>query len=75
MNKGFEEKLDELEALVKELESGNVKLDDAIKKYGDAMSLLKTCEEELKSAEDIVAQIVKETGLIENFEVKNEKDD
>ena len=75
MNKSFEKKLDELDALVKELESGNVDLDDAINKYSEAMKLLKTCEDELKSAQDTVAQIVKETGLLENFEVNNEKDD
>ena len=34
MEKSFEEALSELEAIVKELESGNVNLDDAINKYG-----------------------------------------
>jgi release factor glutamine methyltransferase len=32
-NKNFEESLQELECIVKELESGNVNLDDAINKY------------------------------------------
>ena len=33
--KSFEEKLSELEVIVKELESGNVDLDNAINKYTD----------------------------------------
>ena len=41
MEKSFEEALSELEAIVKELESGNVNLDDAINKYGEAMKLEK----------------------------------
>ena len=32
-NKNFEESLQELECIVKELESGNVNLDDAINRY------------------------------------------
>lgn len=67
--KSFEENLEELETIVKELESGNVNLDDAINKYGEAMKLVKSCEEKIKSAEDMVAKIVKENGELENFEV------
>ena len=35
--KSFEEKLSELEVIVKELESGNVDLDNAFNKYTEAM--------------------------------------
>ena len=35
----FEEKIKKLESLVKELESGEVNLDDAIDKYTEAMKL------------------------------------
>ena len=42
-NKNFEESLQELEGIVKELESGNVNLDDAINKYTQAMKLAKYC--------------------------------
>ena len=37
--KSFEEKLSELEVIVKELESGNVDLDNAINKYTEAMKI------------------------------------
>ena len=58
MEKSFEEALSELEAIVKELESGNVNLDDAINKYGEAMKLVKVCEDKIKNAEDMVVKIV-----------------
>ncbi len=67
--KSFEENLSELESIVKELESGNVNLDDAINKYSEAMKLVKACEEKIKNAEDMVTKIVKENGEMEDFEV------
>ena len=62
MEKSFEEALSELEAIVKELESGNVNLDDAINKYGEAMKLVKVCEDKIKNAEDMVVKIVKDNS-------------
>ena len=67
--KRFEENLEELESIVKELESGNVNLDDAINKYSEAMKLVKACEEKIKNAEDMVAKIVEENGELKDFEV------
>ena len=70
----FEEALSELEAIVKELESGNVNLDDAINKYGEAMKLVKVCEDKIKNAEDMVVKIVKD-NKVEDFEVQNESNE
>lgn len=69
MKKTFEESLQELENIVKELESGNVNLDDAINKYSEAMKLVKVCEDKIKNAEEMVTKIVKENGSLEDFEV------
>lgn len=69
MKKTFEESLESLENIVKELESGNVNLDDAINKYSEAMKLVKICEDKIKSAEEMVTKIVKENGSLEDFEV------
>ena len=74
MEKSFEEALSELEAIVKELESGNVNLDDAINKYGEAMKLVKLCEDKIKNAEDMVVKIVKD-NKVEDFEVQNESNE
>ena len=67
MKKTFEENLNELEMIVKELESGNVNLDDAIKKYSDAMKLAKECSDKINESEKLVAKIVKENGLTLQF--------
>ncbi len=66
----FEEKLNELEKMVNELESGNVDLDDAINKYTAAMKLAKECSDKLKSAEENVNKILTENGKEEDFKVE-----
>ena len=65
--KSFEESLSELEKLVSELEKGEVALDDAIKKYTEAMELSKACSDKLKNATDAINKIVKENGELEEF--------
>ncbi len=72
--KEFEEKLEELEKIVKELESGDVKLDAAIDKYSKAMKLAKECSDKLNKAEETVTKIMKDNGTFENFEVENENE-
>ncbi len=72
--KTFEEKLEELEKIVEELESGEVKLDSAIDKYGKAMKIAKECSDKLNKAEETVTKILKENGTFENFEVTNENE-
>lgn len=67
--KTFEESLLELENIVKELESGNVDLDNAILKYSEAMKLAKNCSDKLNNATEKVNQILKENGTLEEFEV------
>ena len=69
MTKTFEESLESLENIVKELESGTVNLDAAINKYSEAMKLVKICEDKIKTAEEMVTKIVKENGTLEDFEV------
>lgn len=66
----FEDKLNELEKLVEELEKGDVDLDQAIEKYTSAMKLAKECSEKLKNAEENVNKILTENGIEENFEVE-----
>jgi len=68
--KSFEEELTELEGIVKELESGNVSLDDAINKYGDAMKLAKNCSDKLNNATEKVNKILKDNGMLEDFTIE-----
>ena len=68
----FEEKIRELDGIVKELESGEVNLDDAINKYTKAMKLAKECSEILNKATETVNKILKENGELELFEISEE---
>jgi len=70
--KTFEENLKNLEFLVKELETGNVPLEDAIKKYTEAMELAKDCSEKLNDATEKVNKILSCDGELKDFEVKEE---
>lgn len=66
-NKTFEEALEELESIVKELESGTVDLDNAINKYTEAMKLAKFCSEKLNDATKKVNKILTEDNKLEEF--------
>ena len=65
--KKFEEKLAELEKLVKELENGEVDLDDAIKKYTAAMKIAGECSKKLDEVTEQVNKILNENGKLEDF--------
>jgi len=65
----FEESLKNLEIIVKDLENGNVLLDDAIAKFTEAMKLAKFCNDKLTSAEENVNKILKENGKLEDFSI------
>ena len=69
-DKNFESALSELEVIVKELENGSIDLDSAIKKYTEAMKLVKFCSEKLKDATEKVNKILTESGELKEFEVK-----
>jgi exodeoxyribonuclease VII small subunit len=46
----FEEAIQQLETIVRELESGRIKLDDAVTAYEKAISLKQLCESKLSAA-------------------------
>ncbi len=72
MEKTFETALQELEEIVKELESGNIPLDNAINKYTEAMQLVKFCSEKLNAATKQINQTVTESGELKDFELTEE---
>lgn len=67
LNKKIKEKLNNLEEIVKELEEGNVDLDDAINRYTEAIKIAKECSEKLDNATKAVNKILSENGELENF--------
>lgn len=54
---GFEDAMKELERIVKDLESGQVKLDEAVKAYERGAALKKHCEAKLADARMKVEKI------------------
>lgn len=69
--KKFEELMQDLETIVKELEQGEADLDSSIDKYTEAMNIIKLCNEKLASAEEKVNKILKEDGTLEEFNVND----
>jgi exodeoxyribonuclease VII small subunit len=58
----FEARLDQLETVVSELESGELNLDDMLQRYEHGMHLVAACQRELAEAELRVTRIAAETG-------------
>ena len=54
----FEEALEKLEKIVNQLESGQIKLEDAVKVYEEGVQLKKICEKKLSDAQMKVEKLV-----------------
>lgn len=59
---GFEAKLDRIDAIVKELESGDTKLDRAIELFKEGKQLARECEQLLKNAQLQIDEAMSETA-------------
>ncbi len=64
----LEKSLADLEALVEELESGDLPLDQAMKKFEEGIKLTRGCQAALKDAEQKVAILLKSAGGAEALE-------
>ncbi len=58
----FETSLDELEKVVKELESGDLPLDRSLDLFSRGMRLSETCRKQLEEAETRVEQLIRKEG-------------
>jgi exodeoxyribonuclease VII small subunit len=73
---GFEAKLDRIDAIVKELESGDTKLDRAIALFKEGKQLARECEELLKGAQLQIEEAMSEPAKGEKQRAKaDELDD
>lgn len=63
--KSFETALKELEELVKQLENGDIELNEAVQKYNDGMKLSKYCHDLLQNAEQVIVKLMKEDELVD----------
>ena len=70
----FEKSMEELENIIKELEKGNLSLDDTVKKFEDGMKKAQNCNSMLEKAEKKISIILEKNGKLEekNFETNNE---
>src|SRR5437870_477683 len=67
----FEKAMDRLEAIVEQMESGKLPLEDLIVRYEEGMNLVKICQERLASAEhkiEIIARNSAGKPIVKDFE-------
>ncbi len=65
----FEENIEKIEKIVKELESGNVPLDDALSKFNEAFKLSKECDEKLKEVTESLNKVLNKDGTLSEFKI------
>lgn len=58
MNQSYEESIKQLEQVVKELESGELSLDESIKKFEKGIELSKYCSSLLEDAEKKITVLI-----------------
>ena len=71
----LEKSLTDLEAIVDELESGELPLEKAMKRFEEGIKLTRGCQSALKEAEQKVAILLKSAGgdeELEDFDVDEE---
>ena len=72
-NKSFEEMMQNLESIAKDLESGDLSLDDSVKKFEEGMRISKECSKILEDAEKKITILTKDSqGNLkeENFDAQ-----
>ena len=67
----FEENIQKLETIVRELESGNVPLDNALTKFNEAFELSRECDQKLKEVSESVNKILTKEGNLEDFKIED----
>lgn len=68
--KSFEENLENLEKIVKDLENGDVPLNLAIDKFNEGMKLASLCNDILEKANETVTKVLNSDGKLDNFKVE-----
>ena len=58
-SKSFEQSIEQLDAIVKSLEQGNVPLEQALKLFQEGTGLVRSCDEMLSKAELEVVKLMK----------------
>ena len=61
-NKNFEEMMKDLEQIAKKLESGELSLDESVKKFEEGMEISKSCSKILEDAEKKITILIKDSN-------------
>ena len=72
-NQNFEDMMQELEKIAKDLEKGELNLDDSVKKFEEGMELSKECSKILENAEKKISILIKDSDdhlAEENFKIE-----
>lgn len=70
----FEDALQQLEAIVRQLEDGDLKLDDALGAFEQGIRLSRHCQQALQSAEQRVQKLIAENGQLQEAPFTPEDD-
>ena len=68
----FEDKMQELEQIVTQLEKGDLNLDDSVKKFEKGMKISKECSKLLEDTEKRITILLNDDGKIEEEEFRTE---
>ena len=63
----FEKAMSRLEAIVEQMETGKLPLEDLIVRYEEGMNLVKRCRGQLKSARSRIQKLNRLTGELDSF--------
>ena len=69
----FETSLEDLERVVKELESGDLTLERSLDLFSRGMSLSETCRKQLEEAETRVEMLIRKDGALQPEPFRPEK--
>ena len=72
--KDYESAMERLEEITEQLESGEPKLEEAIKLYSEGLEIAKFCNTRLNEANEKIKVIVENNGLFEEEEFTGEGD-
>ena len=67
----FEKALEELEAIVEDLESGDLSLENSLKSFEKGIKLAWQCQEKLSQAELQVQKLIEEDGELKTTPLKD----
>lgn len=73
MSKSFEEKIEDLERIVTELENGDLSLDDSVSKFEQGIKISKECNKILEEAEKKITILVNQDGEMKEKDFQTEE--